>query len=150
MVSFQLPTWTPLMPPWLGCAGRPELFPCSLHWPWGLWWQGKVYYHPLGRKLPVPYSALSNTTVAGELGHHLQPDKDGSLGSPFCLYWPKWGHDLFCGVWLKWEQLLFFLFLGYSSSPLGIEREHGPLLGCLFICTQLFQVADFITSMSGT
>lgn len=53
MVRLILPTWPPLIPPWLGCAECPALPPCGLHWHCGLGWRGKLYYHQVGRKSPV-------------------------------------------------------------------------------------------------
>lgn len=123
MVGLKLPAWPPLMPPWLGCAGCPVLAPMwSLRWHCGLGWQGKLYYHQVGRKSPVSYSGCSMVTMQESWGTYSQPERGGNLGSPFCLCWPEWRHDLFCGVRLKWEQLLFFLLLGYSSfAPLARE-----------------------------
>lgn len=137
VVWIQLPTGPPLMPPCTAPTWCPQ------------GWQGKLFYHQVGMKLPVLCSAFSNTTLAGDLGHLFAAWQGWKSRLPTVSLLAWGGHGLFCGVWLKWSSYCFFLLLGYSSAPLAREREFRPFLGLLFCLYSAFPGCDFVTSKSG-
>lgn len=91
-----------------GMCRTPSYCPYVVSTDTGQGWQGKLYYHQVGMKLPVPYSALSNTTLQRTWGTaRSPPGKDGSLGCLPCFCWHGWDHSLFCGVRLEWSSFCF-------------------------------------------
>lgn len=90
-----------------GMCSTPSYYPDIVSTDTGQGWQGKLYYHQVEMKLPVPYSAFSSIALQGTWGACSQSGKGGSLGSMLCLCWYRWDRGLFCSVWLECSSYCF-------------------------------------------
>ena len=84
--------------------------------------QGRPHRQPEGMKVSVLYLVFSGITLAECWGTSLQPEQDGSLGSPLGLCWCecRWGYSFFWGIWLEYKLFCLKVSVLPGCSFLGL------------------------------